>query len=117
MIIISDGVQFTGADIDPKTGLMETRVEIVAAGKTLYIALDDFTDVDASVYCKTLRLAGGTASLGGNGVYGIKDVNCTGQETSIFQCEGQWDPRKMGQAGSLAGVTCFRAGKFSLRQC
>ena len=89
---------------------METLVEIIAAGQTIYIAADGFSDVDATVYCKTLGLAGGTASLAGTGEYQVKDVDCQGGETSIFQCHASWDPRRTGQ-GSLAGVTCYRAGK------
>ena len=110
---LPDGVVYTQADIDPKTGFMETRIEIQSAGNRLYVALDGFTDVDASIYCLTFGLAGGRIYRTGTGAYGVSRVSCHGDEITFLQCPAVWDPQKtQDSAGALAGVSCFREGNI-----
>ena len=91
---------------------METRTEIETAGNKLYIALDGFTNVDASVYCKGSGFGGGKVYRTGSGSFGVTQVSCRGDETSIWQCPAVWDPQKtVANEGPLAGVSCVLAGK------
>lgn len=88
------------------------RVEVYYNGKWGTTCDDIWNVANARVVCRMLGFSNGTAQVGGD--YGpgtgqilLDDVNCSGQEISIFQCiHTAWGVHNCGHSED-AGVSCF----------
>ena len=95
----------------------EGRVEINYEGRKGTVCDDKWDDKDAAVVCRMLGYTGGTALLGpagrgghtfgrGTGETLLDDVECTGNEDSLFQCKHRGIGVEDCHHGEDAGVRC-----------
>ena len=68
------------------------RIEVLYKGQWGTICSDNWDDVDAKVVCRQLGYSGGWAAKDGMtgkgvGMVWLTNINCTGTETSIKDCE------------------------------
>ncbi|XP_023316402.1 uncharacterized protein LOC106653221 isoform X1 [Trichogramma pretiosum] len=91
---------------------MEGRVEIRHHGIWGTVCDDDFTNVTASVICRSLGY-GGPAMVKKDGYFGpgqgpiwLDEVNCIGNETQLYRCEHDHWGRHNCAHNEDAGVVC-----------
>jgi len=90
------------------------RVEILYNGAWGTVCDDDWDDSNAAVVCKELGLGGGQAHSGahfgeGVGIIWMDNVECTGAESMLFECNHNGWAHEDCSHGEDAGVTCDAA--------
>lgn len=61
----------------------------------MFVSTSNFDDIDASVYCISAGWAGGKMAINSANLQGqihVSDLECSGNESSILECPGNWDP-------------------------
>ena len=97
------------------------RVEVFYSGTWGRVCYDFWDLRDANVVCSQLGFEGAlsatsSASFGrGKGHFWMDNVNCTGNESSLTECEHSAGPLKYCRRNKLAGVVC-RTGKVKTLQ-
>ena len=89
----------------------EGRVEILLKHQWSTICDDGWDNNDAIVVCKQLGYSGGSARSGayfgqGSGSILLNNVNCSGNESSIFGCDNRYDVDGCSHHQD-AGVVCI----------
>jgi len=89
----------------------EGRVEILWNNRWSTICDNGWDDNDAIVVCKQLGYSGGSARSGayfgeGTGSILLNNVNCSGNESSIFECDNRYKVNDCGHHQD-AGVVCI----------
>ena len=96
------------------------RVEVFYSGTWGRVCYDFWDLSDANVVCSQLgfeRALSATSSVSfgrGKGHFWMDHVNCTGNESSLTECEHSAGPLKYCRRNKLAGVVC-RTGKVKLQ--
>jgi len=105
-------VEVSGDFIRLRDGINEKegRVEIYRNNQWQTVCDNGWDDNDAVVVCKQLGYSGGTAKIKayfgkGTGSILLNDVNCTGNEHSIFGCKHSFDVHDCKHRKD-AGVIC-----------
>ncbi|XP_052098351.1 deleted in malignant brain tumors 1 protein-like [Mytilus californianus] len=94
------------------------RVSVNQYGIWGRICPSAWDDVDADIVCKQLRHRGGVAfqqTASGSGPYFLGEVNCRGNETSLFQCPIGGDECDSQFTSGNAGVLCYNQRKPTLQ--